>query len=65
MTVRDGVVAILFRGAQVLLIQRGAEGPFPGYWAPVSGKVVWLNVAPNQVFVPWHVSQVVGKLAAA
>ncbi len=37
--VRDGVVAILMRGRQILLIQRGADVPFAGYWAPLSGKV--------------------------
>ena len=35
-------------------------------WAPVSGNVVllWLNVAPVQSVVVWHVSQVVGNPTA-
>jgi len=37
--VKRGVVAILSRGRQVLLIQRGADVPFAGYWAPLSGKL--------------------------
>ncbi|MFP8880151.1 MAG: NUDIX domain-containing protein [Myxococcota bacterium] len=39
LNMRDGVVAILFRGSQMLMIQRGPDVPFAGYWAPPSGKV--------------------------
>jgi phosphoglycolate phosphatase len=39
LSLRDGVVAVLFRGSQVLVIQRGADVPFAHHWAPVSGKL--------------------------
>src|SRR3972149_2693823 len=51
-------------------VPRPAKTPFTwhvaqatGMCAPVSGKfvVLWLNVAPDQVVVEWHVVQSVGE----
>jgi len=36
---RVGVVAIIRKGDQLLVIRRGAAVPFPHYWAPLSGRV--------------------------
>lgn len=36
---QQGVVAVIRRGEEVLVIRRGAGVAFAGYWAPVSGKV--------------------------
>jgi 8-oxo-dGTP diphosphatase len=36
---REAVVVVLRRARQVLVIQRGPEAIFPGYWAPLSGRI--------------------------
>lgn len=36
---RDAIVALLTRGDEVLVIQRGPEAIFSGYWAPPSGRI--------------------------
>jgi 8-oxo-dGTP diphosphatase len=35
----EAVVAVITRGKKVLIIQRSADVPYPGYWAPLSGKI--------------------------
>lgn len=35
----EGVVAVIRQGQQVLVIQRGADVPGAGVWAPLSGKI--------------------------
>ena len=35
----EGIVAVVRRKQAVLVIRRGADVPFAGYWAPVSGKI--------------------------
>jgi 8-oxo-dGTP pyrophosphatase MutT (NUDIX family) len=35
----EAVVAVITKEKKVLIIQRGADVPFPGYWAPLSGKM--------------------------
>jgi 8-oxo-dGTP diphosphatase len=35
----DAVVAVLRRNGLVLVIQRGPDVIFPGYWTPLSGRV--------------------------
>jgi 8-oxo-dGTP diphosphatase len=37
--VLDGVVAIVARDGRILVIQRAEGVVFPGYWAPLSGRV--------------------------
>jgi 8-oxo-dGTP diphosphatase len=39
MPLPDAIVAVVVNGPLVLMIQRGSNGPDPGYWAPPSGKV--------------------------
>ncbi len=36
---RDAIVAVVRRAERILVIQRGPRARFPGYWAPLSGKV--------------------------
>jgi 8-oxo-dGTP pyrophosphatase MutT (NUDIX family) len=36
---REAIVAIVRRGATVLVIQRGPEARRPGFWAPLSGTI--------------------------
>lgn len=36
---QQGVVAVVRHRRRILVVRRGAAVPFPGYWAPVSGKV--------------------------
>jgi len=36
---RKGIVAVVVRDADVLLVRRGPTVPSPGYWAPVAGSV--------------------------
>jgi 8-oxo-dGTP diphosphatase len=35
----EAVGAVITKEKKVLIIQRGADVPFPGYWAPLSGKI--------------------------
>jgi 8-oxo-dGTP diphosphatase len=35
----EAVVAVITKGKKVLIIQRSADVPYPGYWAPLSGKM--------------------------
>ncbi len=35
----EAVVAVIKREKKVLIIQRSADVPYPGYWAPLSGKI--------------------------
>lgn len=35
----EGIVAVITRGSRVLVIQRAQGVPFPGYWAPLSGRL--------------------------
>jgi 8-oxo-dGTP diphosphatase len=35
----EAVVAVITKEKMVLIIQRGEDVPFPGYWAPLSGKM--------------------------
>jgi 8-oxo-dGTP pyrophosphatase MutT (NUDIX family) len=37
--VEEAVVAVIRRGARVLMVQRGRRSTFPGYWQPVSGRL--------------------------
>lgn len=36
---RDAVVAVVGRAGRVLVVRRGPGAVFPGYWAPLSGRV--------------------------
>ena len=36
---RDAIVAVVRRDEHILVIQRGPLARWPGYWAPLSGKV--------------------------
>jgi 8-oxo-dGTP pyrophosphatase MutT (NUDIX family) len=36
---REAIVAVVRRGARVLVIQRGPLARLSGYWAPLSGKL--------------------------
>jgi 8-oxo-dGTP diphosphatase len=35
----EAVVAVITKEKKVLIIQRSADVPYPGYWAPLSGKI--------------------------
>jgi 8-oxo-dGTP diphosphatase len=35
----EAVVAVITKEGKVLIIQRGPDVPFAGYWAPLSGKI--------------------------
>ena len=35
----DAIVSVIIRGDKILLVERGADVPFTGYWGPLSGKV--------------------------
>ena len=35
----DAIVAVVRRAGRILVIQRGPGARWPGYWAPLSGKV--------------------------
>ncbi len=35
----EAVVAVITKESKLLLIQRGADVPYAGYWAPLSGKL--------------------------
>lgn len=35
----EAVVAVITKDRKVLLIQRGRDVPYAGYWAPLSGKI--------------------------
>src|ERR1700674_1570147 len=35
----EAVVAVITKEKRVLIIQRSAEVPEPGYWTPLSGKI--------------------------
>ncbi|OGQ78350.1 MAG: DNA mismatch repair protein MutT [Deltaproteobacteria bacterium RIFCSPLOWO2_12_FULL_60_19] len=35
----DAIVAVIMDGDRILLVERGADVPFTGYWGPLSGKI--------------------------
>jgi 8-oxo-dGTP diphosphatase len=37
--VLEGIVAVIARRGRVLVIRRAEGVPFPGYWAPLSGRM--------------------------
>lgn len=39
MSEQEAIVAVLRRGDRVLVIRRGPRAMWPGYWAPLSGRV--------------------------